>query len=582
MLATFLIILGLLLLGRILGGDVLRCLRADVERFSPVSVIWVGLGIWSCCLLGMALFAGIPVSVYLVAGVYVLVRAGLGWRQWITRGGLRSVRLPVIAAAVSSLFSRRGIGYFDTWLYHMSAVKWYSAFGIVPGLALFQKRLGWTCSWFALDASLNHGLLAERVYALPGLLILTLLIWQTLTCLEALRRRAGALSDVAFPAAFLCVFACCWKSRMLASCTPDFAVIGLTLQIIYEASCRLFGKETDNGTTACIPLFLVVAAIGFSFKLSFVGFILLAGVMYLGKLWRDRRSFSWQSLVPAGMAGSILLIGAAASVRASGFPFFPIPAGRLDLPWSVTMDEAVSTQRDIFLCARYGLDAFAKHQGFWLPTWAGQNPGAAAAVLGALLAVVVLALDRRGMARFLAALGGVGTAVFLLKAPDMRFGLGLFCGLISVAICLGLQPWIESVSRDDRLRRVVPPLMLVCSTGLLLLIGVAGLHLSAYERIARQLTLANQTTPAREMVQPLVPVTLTTGSNTLQLSVAQFEERTTPFGVNYSIEMDAIGHQGPGRNPGNHDLMSTFELTTENIAFRDPGKGPAGGFYRRE
>jgi hypothetical protein len=56
----------------------------------------------------------------------------------------------------------------------MNAVKWYGSFGIVPGLALLETRLGWISSWFALDASLNHGLLAERMYSLPGLLVLTL------------------------------------------------------------------------------------------------------------------------------------------------------------------------------------------------------------------------------------------------------------------------------------------------------------------------------------------------------------------------------------------------------------------------
>jgi hypothetical protein len=160
----------------------------------------------------------------------------LGWREWIVVSCPRRVLLPTVAAATASLYSIRVIENFDTWMYHMNAVKWYGSFGIVPGLALLETRLGWISSWFALDASLNHGLLAERMYSLPGLLVLTLLTWQALECLDALRRRAGALSDVAFLLAFICMFAFCWKRRMIASGAPDFAVIGLTLQIRFNAA----------------------------------------------------------------------------------------------------------------------------------------------------------------------------------------------------------------------------------------------------------------------------------------------------------------------------------------------------------
>jgi hypothetical protein len=108
---------------------------------------------------------------------------------------------PVVATGIASLYSLRVINLFDTWLYHMNAVNWMSTHGIVNGLGLLYAPLGYVDSWFALDASLNHGIMEGRVYTVTGALVIALMCWQSLLCINQLKSNNCALSNIAYPLA---------------------------------------------------------------------------------------------------------------------------------------------------------------------------------------------------------------------------------------------------------------------------------------------------------------------------------------------------------------------------------------------
>jgi hypothetical protein len=325
-------------------------------------------------------------------------------------------------------------------------------------------------------------------------------------------------------------------------------------------------------------VFLIAASIGFSFKLSIVGFAVLAGGLYAYQLWRDRGSSNRAAYMPVTISVLILLICIGASLKATGWPFFPIAIGRWNIPWALTIEEVANAQKDILMCSRYGQNALTSGtKSFWILSWAMNKPITATFVLGTILSVIILSKEKKRVAQFLVALGLVGLTVFLWKAPDLRFGLGLFAGIIAVALCQFFRPWVRSAMKIQQ----IGIYNIGSAAALMTLLILSAMYMSPSECISKKLTRENQPSQISEVLLPLIPVTLT-GSDIHHLAIAQFEEMTTRTGFKCSRAIDAPGHEGPGHCPGNHDLMSTLQLTTDAIAFRDPKRGPAGGFYRLE
>lgn len=561
MLVTFAFTLGLLLLASRIGRDVLGTHPAS--RLAPVSVAWIGIGTWASLLLACSLFEGVSSFVYLPGAVYLLIR-GVQARGKLGQIPIATLSSAVAACGAASLYSLRPIVLFDTWLYHLNAVNWSATHGIVPGLGLLHGTLGYVCSWFSLGASVSHGVFEQRLYALPGALALALMVWQTLLSLYASAKGRGTVSDVVFLLGFAVAFAVCWKGRLLASCTPDTAVIGLSLQIFCEGARRFFGELHFERTD--LATLLLATVVGFSFKLSFVVFLLPAALGFLVCL--SRKSLDRRALFAAG----ILAVCVAVSVRATGYPFYPVKLARLPLSWALTEQEASKTQDDILVFSRYGSAAGTDAaRGFWLFVWARTRPASAMLLLFSVVALAVLASAKQRAARFFVAPGAVALLLFFTKAPDMRYSLGLWCALVAMATALSLRSWIEK-----RLARSTPGTFV--AAGFLAAI-LPALYLSPDEKAIKAAMGAHQREHLSEWLIPLRPVALT-GPDARHLYPTPFQKHTTPAGVEYYLVVDDPGYQGPGNCPGNYHLMATQQPTTEQIAYRDPSKGLAAGFVR--
>lgn len=554
MLLTFCILLGLLLLAWTLGRDLFPANLAD--RLSPVSLAWIGVGVWASLLLATSLFGGVTSYIYIAAGVYILARVVHMRRNW------SSLWPPLLAVGIASLYSLRPVVLFDAWLYHMNAVNWSATHGIVPGLALVHYALGYVCSWFSLGASLSHGIFEQRMYILPGALALALMSWQACLCFRDLAKGKGFLSEVVFLAGFALAFAVSWKTRLIASGTPDMAVIGLSLQIMYEAARRLFGAIRFEPQEMS-PLLLAAVA-GFGFKLSFIVFlapVLLGSALLVGGAGKFL-------IRTNAVAAAILLVCVAVSVRATGYPVYPVNLARLDLPWAMTKQEIGSTQTEILMYSRYGTQ---RAEGFWLPIWVKMRPGSAVLLVLSIGAVAVLTFRRQMLSRAIALPGVAGLVIFFSKAPDTRFCMGLWCSLVAVGGAVFLRSWLEKKLVGKRMFWTAGFVLWV------VLSVVAALHLSSDEKAILASTRAHQQRHLPEWMIPLKPVGFT-GPDARHLYPTPFERRTTPAGVDYYLVIDDPGYQGPGNCPGNYHLMATQRLTTEHLAYRKPEQGLSGGF----
>src|SRR5271169_4276319 len=151
-----------------LGLALLQALGADRAIGDPGDRIaiaaWLGLGAAAALSLAAGLFA--PVTPWTLLAAALASAATLARRGQVTAFRLSPFQAVCCGALLLSLACSSAVvevDAYDTALYHQQAVSWLSQFGVVKGLAWLHFRLGWSSSWFALGAALNHGILAGRV-----------------------------------------------------------------------------------------------------------------------------------------------------------------------------------------------------------------------------------------------------------------------------------------------------------------------------------------------------------------------------------------------------------------------------------
>src|SRR3954465_6957108 len=65
--------------------------------------------------------------------------------------------------AIAAFSAADPVKVYDTGAYHYPLTRWLATTGTVPGLALLYGNFGYTSSWFALTAALDHGAFRGRL-----------------------------------------------------------------------------------------------------------------------------------------------------------------------------------------------------------------------------------------------------------------------------------------------------------------------------------------------------------------------------------------------------------------------------------
>src|SRR5579864_3298659 len=245
MLITFVV---WLVAGSAAWGYGLLCFRPesgqrDFNRMAPESVavrLYFGFLLVSFTLLAIALVTNISwwLGLALAApGIVIAAAKHFGnaypssadrdpiFSKWIYFG----IGLLILAFFASTAEVR----FFDTGLYHQQMAKWLSNFGLVPGVALLLRGYGWTSSWFAAAAALNHGPLRGREAAIIGGLPFALMIMSS-AAVAWRYKLAGVLPGVrgltwSFFCGLLLVISVTWSLE--SSLSPDIVVWLLPMMI---------------------------------------------------------------------------------------------------------------------------------------------------------------------------------------------------------------------------------------------------------------------------------------------------------------------------------------------------------------
>lgn len=133
--------------------------NAKINRIT--SYIWAGLVFVNVYAQFFSLVGGVGLAANIVllalcAGIVIFRRRDLGEYLKNQISSIRSMRImKYVYLGIIILMSygtSRGFLHYDTSLYHAQSIRWIEEYGVVPGLASLQLRIGYNSAEFALNA----------------------------------------------------------------------------------------------------------------------------------------------------------------------------------------------------------------------------------------------------------------------------------------------------------------------------------------------------------------------------------------------------------------------------------------------
>src|SRR5215469_8206609 len=317
--------------------------------------------------------------------------------------------------------STADVQFFDTGLYHQQMAKWLSDFGLVRGIALLLSNYGWTSSWFAAAATLNHGPLRGREAAIIGGLPFVLMIMSS-AAVAWRYKLAGVLPEVrgltwSLFCGLLVVISVTWSVE--SSLSPDIVIWLLPIVIALVLS------EPTASKSERVGLALLLSSLVLTVKLSAAPVTAYCGVLWLWQFVRVR-SGRKALLVYLGLATVIVLVLVVANIRTSGCPLYPSPFGCRSGESSVGAASAANLGKELRDFAAKG----NRHMG-WFVT---------AALAGTFFGLKTLRSDPFVLHGLVASWSGI--VFILITAPNPRFAMGYLLLPVAMSLAIFVQ-WMN-------------------------------------------------------------------------------------------------------------------------------------------
>jgi hypothetical protein len=432
----FILFIIIALVGRLCMGKKLLVFLGVKENLEWYEYFWIGL----IAVIGILQIWSIffPVNVY--SFVFVSALAAVSLVLLIRKGfklpGLTSVRnilieninLIAISAVVLSSISYSAslpVGWEDTLLYHLNAVKWNYLYPAVPGLTNLHLRLGLSSSLF-LFASMIESFAKDRSSHIALSSLASVLSLEFIWIFLKTKTRTLKLFCLFVLPLFVSSIL---RRTLVASLSPDFALVIIALAVSYEF---LKGDRKSFLVAGVLSILLLTIKLsGFSF-----GIIILVFAFY--KLIRtDRKKLLRIFLLFASVGVFILIPYLVRDVILSGWLFYPLPMFRINVPWAVpesivklmsAIIKAWAISPGVGWREQVGLSFWQ-----WFPGWYTRNNwaiemkmfffGISLILIAPLIKIVNKDLiSRASNFIFLGVASLAGIFFMLFTAPDFRFG----------------------------------------------------------------------------------------------------------------------------------------------------------------
>jgi len=313
------------------------------ENIKWYEVFWLGIIFLILLLQIFSLF--FPINKYFwvliliinfIAFVFYLLggRVSIGWfqKKFVER---RNLLFFIILGAVILLSvcynASRNVVWYDTYMYHLNAVRWVSYYKVVPGLVHIDSLYGFNSSFFLFGAMTDELFFTGKSshIALSFLIVVIIVQWLYVIFLE---KRVSLFERIFCLGTFPLLLHKAWANE-LPSLSTDLA----SLIIFFALSLFLISQTKIKhlilaGLGAILVSFKLSGLIAASFVFAF---ILLSAYRFGGKDKKDLRLIYFSVI-------TFLLILAGFIVRnifVSGWLFYPFPYfGNLYLPWSTSIE----------------------------------------------------------------------------------------------------------------------------------------------------------------------------------------------------------------------------------------------------
>jgi hypothetical protein len=478
--------------------------------------------------------------------------------QW----GLGLGAIGLLAAAMS-----RPVTWHDAGYYHASAIRWFAEYGSVHGIALLFNNLGFTSSWFSLVAPLSGPGVAQTTVVGNGFAALLLLL-QGLMAWRRLWRGQGTIAD-----RFIALFATGALglsltvspfSQVMLSPSPDFPVLVLVGTIAWALLVIAPLAVADRARLSYLPLILALGAV--TMKLTAMPALGVAGLFLL---WHHARSpRSW--LLGGGLVALMLGPNIVSSLITSGCPLYPSALFCLDVPWAPTAQAAQKVAAGTHDWASwYGTPPAGVHPWFWAVTQVlkGTRDRLVFLAMGlsGLAGLTVLWKARRSFARqpltgelWVMLLGVTGIGFLLVTSIFIRFLVPYLLLLLALVGAIG---WGQS----SRLgRSAIRPI-----TSRPLYLGLT--------TIATAIMLVNlvRSHGQTALLPPPLPTSAIVQKQTNAIVYSAPKSGDLPLYDGSPYHTDQVDRCWAAPIPCAYQIAPDVQL-------RDPAKGVAAGFERRQ
>lgn len=361
------------------------------------------------------------------------------------------IGLSVLYVSTATIFAASfKVNWYDTYLYHLNAVRWIYEYPAVKGLVHIHSRLGFNSSFFIFSAFIE-GLTQKGASSHVALTVLTIVSSTHLLYTVFSKSLTALRVYCLFALPFILQLA--WRSYQFPSLSTDFASAVFVIVIIYYGLSKSSNKWV---------LLFGLSAVAFTTKLSTAALIpvtFMWGLIEFRKKSMSPASFLLPSLIVIG----ILLGFALRNIATSGWLVYPSPVDtlKIDLPWAASYEQNNSLNEDITGWARRpGEDYHAtleQNLMTWLVPWLDRNQTSNEFVvveIGIVLFVLYLLKGTTSLKKlekeYLVGLAGIAFSLMLwfVAAPDLRFG-SVYFWLLFIFLALPKLTSVMSKQKDE-------------------------------------------------------------------------------------------------------------------------------------
>ncbi|MGQ9898617.1 MAG: LIC_10190 family membrane protein [Acidobacteriota bacterium] len=595
-----------------------------------LAAVWVGYVVVSNAWVALALVT--PLTFGLVMGVTALGVAGLWlYRQrqsaWVWLPSIQFREMPPLlwVAGIGVLcglawLSAQTVKLFDTGLYHYQIVQWLKTYGIVPGVALVYFQLGYVSSWFGFVAPFEVGWWYHRLGAVGGFFPALLWLHGWLALWRAQCEKAHVADWFMLLAGSLLLLMAVHLNHLasLAVDVPTAALIVATVWSMlctHDRWCKNPAEEELSPWAISIPVLLAGGAL--SIKLSAAP---IAAITTGWALWQlyCRQSAAARGLVlfvPVGAMFLLLIPTTLGRWVSSGYPFFPsgFPSSsfRWFLPdWAYDphrLSVAIHAVRDFARWAWWQSPETPRHSQSWmdirwLPNWL-ENEAFMPLYLGLAVAAGIglrghPASKINALYPWVMVLVWSGLVYVFVTAPTLRFAMGFLVILPAL--------WQAEVIRQATWRKIAAVSGLVMATtmggvfyqrpldrtSLILLVATATVGWSLAVWAYQRSRLWGGAAMALLLCLPAAPISILRNRSRLQAQGVMLMPATLPSHPTKVITVNDVPIHIP--IPPTPDVKyplcwgSPLPCSADkgevdsHLRFRNPERGLAGGFKRRQ